>query len=155
MIHPSITMAKIFFLSGNLLNDFYAIDDNTHFRVEMNIAIIKYVLFENRFKQYVTFLSWINSSNIKAVCSIRNKIYFVNLHVASCLKTIQVGNRKWFPRNINLTFCVESGTMFVVIAFGICLDSNFTSNSWPFQGVCKTTLHLHHWILIYFCRTVE
>ena len=106
-------------------------------------------------EQYVTFLSWINSSNIKAVCSIRNKIYFVNLHVASCLKTIQVGNRKWFPRNINLTFCVESGTMFVVIAFGICLDSNFTSNSWPFQGVCKTTLHLHHWILIYFCRTVE
>ena len=102
-----------------------------------------------------TFLSWINSSNIKAVCSIRNKIYFVNLHVASCLKSIQVGNRKWFPRNINLTFCVESGTMFVVIAFGICLDSNFTSNSWPFQGVCKITLHLHHWILIYFCRTVE
>ena len=135
-------MAKIFFLWGN---DFYAIDDNTHFGLEMNIAIIK----------YVSFLSWINSSNIKAVCSIRNKIYFVNLHVASCLKSIQVGNRKWFPRNINLTFCVESGTMFVVIAFGICLDSNFTSNSWPFQGVCKTTLHLHHRILIYFAELLS
>ena len=134
-------MAKIIFLWCNLRNDFYAIDDNTHFRLEMNNSI--------------TFLSWIISSNIKAVCSIRNKLYFVNLHVASCLKTIQVGNRKWFPRNINLMFCVESGTMFVVIAFGICLDSNFTSNSWPFQGVCKTTLHLHHWIPIYFCRTVE
>ena len=121
----------------------------------LKCKLLSISLFENRFKQYVTFLSWINSSNIKAVCSIRNKIYFVNLHVASCLKTIQVGNRKWFPRNINLTFCFESGTMFVVIAFGICLDSNFTSNSWPFQGVCKITLHLHHWILIYFWRTVE
>ena len=133
MIHPSITMAKIFFLWGNLRNDFDAIDDNNS----------------------IKFLFCVSSSSIKVVCSIRNKIYFVNLHVASCLKTIQVGNRKWFPRNINLTFCVESGTMFVVIAFGICLDSNFTSNSWPFQVVCKTTLHLHHWILIYFCRTVE
>ena len=96
--------------------------------------------------------SFNSSWNIKTVCRIRNNIYLVYLQVASCLKTIQVGNRKWFPRNINLTFCVESGTMFVVIAFGICLDSNFTSNSWPFQDVCKTTLHLHHWIHICFCK---